>query len=98
VREDTRHADLDFDVAGASLAVRRRRPGDRMVPLGLTGTKKLQDILVDARVPRAERDLVPIVANQRSIVWAVGVRLDDRYKVTPATRRVLCLKWVMGDR
>jgi len=92
VRDDSRHADLDYDLTGSDLAVRRRRPGDRLIPLGLSDLKKLQDVLVDARVPRAARDLVPVVTNPHGIVWIAGVRLDDRYKVTPSTRTVLCLR------
>lgn len=90
-RDDARHADLDFDLTGPDLAVRRRRPGDRMIPLGLSSFKKLQDVLVDARVPRAARDLVPIVTNPRAVVWVAGLRLDDRFRVTSSTQRVLCL-------
>ncbi len=93
-RADPRHADLDFSATGPELVVRRRRPGDRLVPLGLGAPKKLQDVLVDARVPRDERDAVPVVTNGRDVVWAGGVRLDDRFKVTPATRSVLCLRLV----
>src|SRR5262249_2154416 len=51
----------DPAVAGTLLQVRSRRAGDRLRPLGLDGTKKLQDLFVDSKVPRGERDAVPIV-------------------------------------
>jgi len=58
--------------------VRSRRPGDRMRPLGLSGEKKLQDILVDAKVARDQRDGVPVIATEWGIAWVVGVCLDER--------------------
>jgi len=91
---DPWHADLDGERAGETLIVRRRRPGDRFIPLGMTGLKKLQDFLVDAKVPRDLRDLVPVVDNGQQIVWVAGQRLDERVKITPTTRRVLCLRFV----
>jgi tRNA(Ile)-lysidine synthase len=83
---------LDADVTGQDLRVRSRRPGDRFQPLGLTGEKKLQDFFVDARVPRAERDAVPLVYGGPGIVWVVGHRIDERARITDATRRVLRLR------
>ncbi|MEK6813787.1 MAG: tRNA lysidine(34) synthetase TilS [Nitrospirota bacterium] len=87
----TRLAVLDADRIEGSLVVRTRRPGDRISPLGMKGTKKLQDVLVDAKVPRDERDRVPIVADARGIVWVVGLRLDRRAAAVPETRRLLAL-------
>lgn len=64
-------------------------PGDIMCPLGMHGrTKKVSDILGAARIPVAERPCVPVVrtAPAGAIVWVAGVRLDERFKCTPATR------------
>ena len=83
---------LDADACGGALRLRRRRPGDRFQPLGLSRPKKLQDFFVDAHVPRAKRDAVPIVCSRRGIVWIVGQRPAEWAKVTPATRRVLRLR------
>jgi tRNA(Ile)-lysidine synthase len=85
------HADLDFDVTGPVLFVRRRQEGDTIRPLGLNGEKKLQDLLVDQKVPRQKRDAVPVVVSPDSIVWVAGVRIDERYKVTSSTTRVLSM-------
>ncbi|MGD8237919.1 MAG: tRNA lysidine(34) synthetase TilS [Armatimonadota bacterium] len=85
-------ATVDATGAGNALVVRNWRPGDRFRPLGLGGAKKLQDFFVDAKVPRAERSRVPIVARaDGQIVWVVGHRLDERAKVLPSTTRVLAL-------
>ncbi len=84
---------LDAARVGPSLAVRRRRPGDRFVPLGMDQAKKLHDFLIDEKVPRGERDRIPLVATPTDIVWVVGHRIDDRFKVTPTTRRILRLRF-----
>lgn len=50
------------------------QPGDRMRPRGMAGTKKLQDIFVDAKVPREERRRIPLIYLDGEVVWAVGLR------------------------
>jgi tRNA(Ile)-lysidine synthase len=85
-------AHLAADSLGSELTIRRRQPGDRFQPLGLRGTKKLQDFFVDARVPRAMRDAVPLVCSERGIVWVAGLRPADWAKVTEETARVVRLR------
>jgi tRNA(Ile)-lysidine synthase len=92
-------AALDFDRTGETLFVRSRRPGDRFCPLGLGGTKKVQDYLVDSRVPRHRRDRVPLLLTQEGqVAWLIGHRIDDRFKIRPETRRVLRLKALPRER
>ena len=83
---------LDWDRLVLPLVVRSWQPGDRMRPLGLDGTKKLQDLFVDAKVPVGERRRVPIIADQAGPVWVVGLRVDTRAAVTAETQRVLRLR------
>lgn len=87
------HALCDADAAGSILTVRSRRPGDRMRPLGAPGSRKVQDIMVDRAVPTSERQRVPVVDNGRHIVWLGGIALDQRVAVTPATKRILHLRF-----
>jgi tRNA(Ile)-lysidine synthetase-like protein len=63
------------EIFDGSVSVTGRRPGDRIAPLGMVGEKKVQDLLVDARVPRAERDAVPVVRAGGRVAWVVGVRI-----------------------
>ena len=83
---------VDLDEVGERLVVRTREAGDRFEPLGLGAPKKLKDFLIDARVPRAERERTLVVAGRSGIVWVVGLRLDERAKVRPGTRRVARLR------
>lgn len=80
---------LDLDRIVPPLQVRGVHPGDWIQPLGLAGSKKLQDLFVDAKVPREARPRVPVVADAESIVCVWGIRLGERVKVTEETRQVL---------
>ena len=68
--------------------VRTWQPGDRMQPLGMTGTRKLQDIFTDARIPRHWRERIPLVVTPRGIAWIVGSRIADWAAVRPETGAV----------
>lgn len=81
----------DAEAAGARLEVRGRRAGDRLRPLGMEGTKKLQDLLVDRKLPRSERDSLPIVAGPRGILWVVGHALGHDVRLTAASTAALRL-------
>jgi tRNA(Ile)-lysidine synthase len=87
---------LDADLVQLPLAVGNRHAGDRMRPLGLDIPKRLQDILVDARVPRHLRDSLPVISDREEIVWIPGVTVAERKRVTAATRRQLHLEIVRG--
>ena len=91
---DRWHADFDARRIGGALTVRRRRPGDRLAAEGLEGTKKLQDILVDAHVPRGERDLVPLLATSDSVAWVIGLRRNRELLAEPDCDDVLCCEIV----
>jgi tRNA(Ile)-lysidine synthase len=84
---------IDSQVILAPLAVRNRRPGDRLRPLGLAGRKKLQDLFVDKKVDRAERDTIPVVVDAGGrIVWVPGHALAEEFRVTERTEAVVILK------
>lgn len=76
------------------LSVRSRRPGDRFRPLGMEGRgRKLQDFLVDRKVPRKERDTLPLVVDSDDrIVWVVGQSVAEDFRVTGASQGVILLK------
>ena len=75
------------------LAIRSRRRGDRFAPLGLGHRKKLQDFLVDRKIPREMRDSLPLVVDgQDRIVWVVGQSVAEDFRVTEPSRGVILLK------
>ncbi|MDD3926503.1 MAG: tRNA lysidine(34) synthetase TilS [bacterium] len=70
---------LDAAALPGPLAVRFRRPGDRIHPFGMTGSKKLQDLFVDAKIPRWQRGEVPLLTAGDEIVWVIGLRAGSRW-------------------
>ncbi|MGZ4187207.1 MAG: tRNA lysidine(34) synthetase TilS [Solirubrobacteraceae bacterium] len=82
---------VDRAALGDDLLVRSWRPGDRMAPLGLHGSKSLQDLFTARRVPRRERAGVPVVESGGEIVWVAGVATSERFKVTDATAEAVHL-------
>ena len=83
---------VDADTLSRGLIVRPRRRGDRLQPLGSTGRKKVQDVFVDRKIPRDDRDREPIVTDERGrIVWVAGQVLAAPFRVTPLTTTVVVL-------
>ena len=80
---------IDYSVISFPLVIRNIRPGDRIQPFGLKGTKKVKSLFIDEKVPRNERGKIPLLVDQESVLWIPGVRLSDRAKVTNRTEKVL---------
>ncbi|HJR19903.1 MAG TPA: tRNA lysidine(34) synthetase TilS [Actinomycetota bacterium] len=89
---------LDAARARPPLVVRTSRRGDRFRPLGMRGEKRLGDFFTDAKVPRTERDRVPLVTSGDEIAWVVGHRPAQGFKVTGRTRRFLWLELEEGEK
>lgn len=82
---------FDADQLVMPIIVRSRLPGDRIRPLGMHGNKKVQDVLVDAHIPRSQRDRIPIICSQDTVLWVAGVRRSAHAPITPRTSRSLSL-------
>ncbi len=76
------------------LVARRRRPGDRLRPAGGRGSRRLQDLFVDARVPQALRDAWPIVVTPAAIIWVAGMRAAAGYLATPESQNIVKIRIV----
>lgn len=82
---------VDADRVRGAVSIRTRMPGDRMKPINAPGTRRVSDILMDAKCPAPERDAVPIVVDDDGPIWIVGYRLADRVRIVPETRRGLII-------
>jgi tRNA(Ile)-lysidine synthase len=82
---------------GQPLVVRGRKPGDRMAPYGLKGTKKLQDVFVDAKVPEYLRDGIPVLVCGEEIVWIPGYRIAARFAVDGTHAKSLWIEVVRAE-
>ncbi|MDR1029207.1 MAG: tRNA lysidine(34) synthetase TilS, partial [Clostridiales Family XIII bacterium] len=83
---------LDFDALRGetdTLILRTRRPGDRISPEGMDGSKKLQDLFVDVKTPRAERERAPLLASGNDILWVPGKRKTRKHAIRENTKRIL---------
>ncbi len=92
-KHDELTAFLDIEKAGNGITVRRRRRGDRFQPLGMSQSKKLNEFMIDSRIPQAWRRRIPIVCSPEQILWVVGWRIDERIRITDSTREMLRLKF-----
>lgn len=72
-----------------NLYIRNRRNGDRFQPLGMSGTKKIKDIFIDEKIPKSERDKIPLLTDGNNILWIIGYQISDRFKVTTKTKSKL---------
>ena len=83
---------FDRDLLAGPLTVRSWQEGDRLSPLGLGGSKSLQDVFTDRKIPRALRRTLPVVEQNGEIAWVAGVAISDRFKVTDATKSTVRLR------
>jgi tRNA(Ile)-lysidine synthetase-like protein len=84
---------VDIDASALPLVVRRRRPGDRLELAGGRGRRRLQDLFVDAKVPRILRSAWPLVATPTAIVWVPGLCAAEPFVARPETAQVVRM-WV----
>jgi tRNA(Ile)-lysidine synthase len=83
---------FDADKITFPLTARPRKDGDSFYPSGFGRRKKLQDFFVDEKVPRDERARIPLIVSGEDILWVVGYRGDERFRVTKDTKNVLRLE------
>ena len=95
-QEELTKKELCFCDAGEvefPLQVRNRKTGDKIQPLGMTGTKKVKDIFIDEKIVPLQRELIPLVVDARGrIVWLTGLKMDEKFKITDKTNKVLRLE------
>lgn len=84
-------ASLDLDLVTFPVTVRPWKPGDRFMPLGMKKMKKISDFLIDLKVPVSEKEKVLLLVSETGVIWVMGYRIDDRYRITHQTARILVL-------
>lgn len=75
------------------LVLRNREPGDKFSPIGMKGSKKLKDYLIDEKVPREKRDGLKLIADGNEIIWIIGGRLSEKYKITDHSSNIVMIKY-----
>ena len=88
-KADKNFAYVDANLLIFPLVIRYRQDGDRFKPLGMKSFKKLSDFFVDEKVPLPQKDKIPLLINGNGqLIWVVGMRQDERYKVSVTTKKV----------
>jgi tRNA(Ile)-lysidine synthase len=88
---------FDADKVGATFSLRHWQPGDRFQPIGMKSGRKLQDLFTDLKVPRGQRHRrVVAVTAQGELFWVEGLRMAEKFKLTPKTLHHLKWQWRVG--
>ena len=98
LNQDKNTAIFDADFIQPPILIRPRKNGDRMTCFGLKGSKKIKELMIEAKIPRSERDRYPIVVMNDRIIWIPGIRRSDFAPVTEQTKQVLCFVWRQNSR
>ncbi|NFO40677.1 tRNA lysidine(34) synthetase TilS [Clostridium botulinum] len=80
---------FDLDKINENILFRTRKNGDKITPLGMKGQKKLKDIFINMKVPKEERDLIPVICFDNDIAWILGLQISDNFKVTNNSKNIL---------
>jgi tRNA(Ile)-lysidine synthase len=71
------------------LEIRLWKAGDRFIPLGMKGKKKLSDFMIDEKIPVNLKQRMPVILSEESVIWLVGQRIDERFKIMPDNCQIL---------
>jgi tRNA(Ile)-lysidine synthase len=82
---------VDLSLVDFPVTVRHWEPGDRFAPLGMSQFKKISDFLIDLKVPVTDKEKVLLLLSGNKVMWVMGYRIDDRFKVTDSTERIMIM-------
>lgn len=90
---------LDFEqLEGKQLFLRNRRSGDRMVRFADGRTKKIKNILIDAKISRRDRDKIPLLCTGNEVLAVVGLCVSEKYRIKKSTERILVIEYGTGEK
>ena len=92
IPKDAETACLNFEKIKFPVTIRNWQHGDFFYPLGMKERKKISDYLIDRKYSLPEKEKFLILESDGKIIWLIGERIDDRFKVTPGTKRALIIK------
>ncbi len=82
-----------LQVLTQKLTLRCRRAGDVIRPLGSSGRKKMQDYFVDRKIPRQQRDSIPLLCIGSEVIWAVGLQISENFKAEERSERLIFVEF-----
>lgn len=84
---------FDYNKIKKPVFIRTRKEGDTFQPLGMKGKKKIKDFLIDQKIPQPEKSKVLFLTDKTDIIWLIGLRISERFKVTAKTKQVLKVRF-----
>jgi tRNA(Ile)-lysidine synthase len=84
-------AQLDYEKLQFPLKIRKWKPGDAFIPLGMKGKKLLSDFFIDQKFSAAEKQNTWLLVSKNEIVWIIGHRISDKFKITEKTKTILII-------
>ena len=84
---------FNYDIIKNEIIVRNRRVGDVFTPLGFKGSKKIKNYFIDEKIDKDKREEIPIICCGDEIMWVVGYRISEKYKVTTETKQILVIEY-----
>lgn len=98
LRYDSLTQYFDYDkLLNQRIEVRSREEGDVLKPYKCKGTKKLKKYLIDNKIPREERDRIPLIVIGKEVIWVIGHKISNKFLITKNTKKVLKLKYKKKD-
>lgn len=88
ISSDPNIALLDYDKLSFPLILRNSATGDTFSPLGMKGKKKISDFMIDSKFSDEQKNQTFVIASDNEIVWLVGYRISEKFKITPGTKRI----------
>ena len=90
---------FDYDKVKGKLRIRNRMPGDKFIPFGMNGTKKVKNYFIDKKVPKELRDKTPLLVDDENIIWLIGYASSELYKITNETKKILIVDYnkILGE-
>jgi len=83
---------FDYDKILGPIILRYREDGDKFMPLGMTGNKKIKDLFIDLKIPKSKRNEIPLICFGNDISWVVGYRVSEKFKVSRDTKNILRIR------
>jgi len=92
VQKDSNIGQFDLDKLVFPLTIRKWQKGDYFMPLGMSNLKKLSDFFIDQKLSISEKENIWILESENKIAWIIGLRPDERFKVSSNTKRILKIR------